>query len=521
MAKRGAELQITKDGGLNGHSDDENPRISFASADTMAKRKILKPRGKNFTIPTPPTAHPSETFKAPPATNHTLIKALNRKFVDAVTRSESAKGVEDFRPIAERYLDFYSKIESGSIKPIVPTISDNIATNSNDTKNPFSMFSSKTAPVTLPTSTDTAKPKLPKADSKIGSDSDSDSDEQPRAPIQITGPKFNLTSKPTIKNSPFSFGTTLQKATKADSDSESDIEIKGPSFTFTKQILDPVFKLAFAANNDSGSSHSKPSLFPALGSAKAETTEPGLKLGENGTTSEKSLERSLVDSLNGASHPPPQFSSLFKQHEIGSAGVSEKSRTSVAAPLFSFGTNQSNDQNVKSGTLLVATPFDGTDGTDNKEAVDNSSTEKDRADEDTGVNFTPVASLGGDKVERPLTGEEDESIEYQKKAKVMSFDSTNKADPYTNLGVGELKILKSRTKKSARIVVRAEGGFRVLLNVAILKDVVYATLGNGSLVRVPAVNDQGNVETFVLKVKTPESGKELCDILNKVKSDGT
>ena len=132
-------------------------------------------------------------------------------------------------------------------------------------------------------------------------------------------------------------------------------------------------------------------------------------------------------------------------------------------------------------------------------------------EEESTATFAPVAQMG-EKIDSTTTGEEDETSTYTKRAKLMLFDAQNKETPYTNKGLGELKVLKNKNTGKTRVLLRADGSSRVLLNSLISKEIKYDKLGNGSMVRVPVVGASG-LETYVVRVKTPADGDELLSAI--------
>lgn len=101
----------------------------------------------------------------------------------------------------------------------------------------------------------------------------------------------------------------------------------------------------------------------------------------------------------------------------------------------------------------------------------------------------------------------------------MEYDSKNSENPYTNKGIGELKVLFNEQTKKSRILIRADGSLRVLLNTLILSSVKYDSIGNGSLIRVPTIDadDSSKIITYVIKVKTPQDGEQLLKCINELK----
>ncbi|KSA03939.1 uncharacterized protein AC631_00209, partial [Debaryomyces fabryi] len=284
MSKRGASEQITRENHLDHESDDEQKSVKLASASVLAKRKILKPRGRTPGSSVGSSASPAPSFgsstvgsgglfgsvKAQDGLKSTepvkpftfasgnaseksddkneKIKALNTQFVETLNKSHKEGRVANFTEAAKKYIEYYSKIERGDIK--IP-----------DSESSKPAFEAKTSVPLFGNitkagdqSASSVKPK-PAVETKPDSDSSSDSEEE----IKVEGPKFTLSAKPTAKNSPFSFGPKPAKRVDSDSDSDSEIEIKGPTFNFNKPIKDNVFKLDGAKSASTNESNNNAS----------------------------------------------------------------------------------------------------------------------------------------------------------------------------------------------------------------------------------------------------------------------
>lgn len=126
--------------------------------------------------------------------------------------------------------------------------------------------------------------------------------------------------------------------------------------------------------------------------------------------------------------------------------------------------------------------------------------------------FEPVTKLT-QKVDSVITGEEEESLLFACKSKVFLLNTHNKQEPYTNVGVGELKVLQS--EKRCRILVRSEGSSRVILNALLLSEVNYVTTGTN--IKVPSANQDGSFLIYLVRVKTTSLAEEVCQLLNQKK----
>jgi ribosomal protein S25 len=232
MSKRTAEYQISDRDPFGDNDGERDVDINKASSATMAGRKILKPRGMSkingnvsgsfggfgasstvsgktndtdtsggfsngfkavsngFKIPTP-----SNSASTPSSTDkNDKIKALNDKFVEAITAAHVPNSIANFSIIAKKYIEYFDKIEKEVLQ--IPAKAPVPATVPALPSTGFSFKPQTNGSAAKP------EPKVTKEVQPSNSDSDPDSDDD----IKIEGPKFTLTTKPTVKKSPFSFG---------------------------------------------------------------------------------------------------------------------------------------------------------------------------------------------------------------------------------------------------------------------------------------------------------------------------
>ncbi|ABN67093.2 nuclear pore protein [Scheffersomyces stipitis CBS 6054] len=291
--------------------------------------------------------------------------------------------------------------------------------------------------------------------------------EQPK-PLFSFNPPVSSEKKTDSKPASFSFGS----ATSEKNDSQPSPFSFGSAISEKKNEVKPSTTLSFGSNNGN-------------------TFGFGQKNGgDNNETSTK-----------------PAFS--FSFNPTASSGSD-----SSAKPAFTLGsTNGSSVFGNSSATNAFSVE------STTSESKDTDKDDDKVQEEETGGDFAPVAQLGSEKVES-VSGEELEDTLYTKRAKLMLFDPSSKENPYVNKGVGDLKVLKNKETQKSRVLIRADGGLRVLLNIAISKDMTYTQIGNGSMVRIPTVNplDTSKIETYVLKVKTPSDGADLLKHLDDNKS---
>lgn len=302
MSKRLAGAQINRDhiGVEEEQTDGSESFAPFtrASEAVMSKRKIIQPRGRSGVkkpVKSMPAAVPAAATAAGGDSKDEMVRALNESVLDQLNQLNQPGVVCDFSPVFTKYIEYYQKIQNGEI--------------------------GKSAPA--PSSAPAAAPVAPVAAATVDSSSDSDSDDD----IKIEGPQFTIASKPTMKNSPFSFNPKKPKP-KDDSDSESEIEITGPVFTFNKPIKDSVFKVAKdvkEAPKETAKEESKPaeSLFSFSKKEEKKDDKPAFSFGSGslgfsfGKTEEKKDAK-------------PAFSFGAKPEETKTEEKSDK-------PAFTFG----------------------------------------------------------------------------------------------------------------------------------------------------------------------------------------
>lgn len=642
--KRGASEQITRENYRDDDDDEEGvpSQPMKASADVLAKRKILKPRGRLGKTGGVSTAKAFPTFQfgnggsnagtnagasavaEAPKTNAfsmfapkkevqpvassksvekaSKIKALNDNFYDKITKEKGANPVSNFTPILKKYIDYYDKIDrdvdmdaeettsaqqqleqpqrraiedSPEEKKSTPSVSPSFSFGSTTTTAtaapslPVFNFGSK--PITKETSTEEPKEK---EDAAIEIDSD-DSDDS----VKVEGPKFTLEKPPTTTDSVFKLSNdaTTQKSSGT-----------GPTFTFTSTgKSDSVFKLKPEAKTEA-KVEIKPASKPALetttnsftwspskpletgkddqskptfqfGSnvtaskpdAKNEAAEPAFKFGSTGSTfnfgstDEKKTEEKTEGEVAkptatfnfgststnptaafnfGATSSSAKPTTTFNFSAPSTTTSTDKptfqfgstSATSTDKPTFQFGSTSatSNGFNFGGSTAGATSQFNFTMSGSTQPGTNQSSDNKDdeKPDEtEPDVQFKPVTELKEQVA--TSTGEENETVLYTKRSKLLHFDVEKKA--YETKGVGEVKLLQHKETEKARLLLRAEGSERVILNTAIAKTLEYTNVGKG--VRIPVV-EGGKIETYVLRVKTDDDANALVNAIAEAKN---
>ncbi|KAI5956614.1 hypothetical protein KGF54_001089 [Candida jiufengensis] len=325
------------------------------------------------------------------------------------------------------------------------------------------------------------------------------------------GFSFGATNKSTDATKDFSFGSVAKPTTVNE---ESNKPSTGFSFKPAETNKGFSFKPAETNKGFSFGSTNGAAIDLTKKNDNPSDSAKGFSFGSSSSTIPKQDE-----SNNGVSFgSTDKQSSLFGSNSYSSTPFSFGSTSATTKPSFNFASKPaSNDTSTSSNNFSFGSnnknPFGGISST--TEASKEKDDDATAAEEEPEVvgNFTPVTQMN--EKQEVQSGEENEEIKYTIRAKLLEFDANN-SDPYNNKGLGDLKILHNKTTDKSRILIRAEGSLRILLNTLISKDIKYDAMGNGSLIRVP-VFENGKVVTYVIKVKTADDGKTLLNTINESK----
>ncbi|GAV29511.1 hypothetical protein PMKS-003012 [Pichia membranifaciens] len=370
---------------------------------------------------------------------------------------------------------------------------------------------------------------------------DDDSEDE----IEIKGPSFISTAKVSDSNFKFPPKTNDKKDTKPEDVAPETKPSNGFSFgsASSASTSKPAFSFNLPASSDKQTAEtnkvsfnfgaaSKPSneTKPAFSFGAAQSSTPSFSFGAaklpatttaNNTTAPvlnfgQKATPSSAFSFGSTSSTTTESKPTFNANSVFSFGKTSDTSSTASNPFnigkpTTFGNNTSPVFNFSANTPSSTTNNEPSVTAKNTEENDHPD-EANEAENDTVKGNFAVVHLT-EKVE-VKTGEEEEESLYVKRSKITRFNSeTNGYDP---VGLGELKVLKNKATGKCRILVRSEGSSNVLLNVAILEEMKYELLGDKkSMLRIPSVNADGTLVTYVARVKTATDGEEL---LKAVKS---
>ena len=118
------------------------------------------------------------------------------------------------------------------------------------------------------------------------------------------------------------------------------------------------------------------------------------------------------------------------------------------------------------------------------------------------------------------TGEEDEDVLFEKKAKAREHGMIPDTDQagWTLRGVGILRVLRHRETSKARIVLRVESTGKIVLNSALLSNAQYKLAQEKSVMFMAGRGD-GNLSKWMVTVGLAEDAARLADLLEENKSN--
>lgn len=358
MSKRGAGAQITREALEYGNSDDDEQSLrdfGIASTAVMSKRKIAMPKRKMaFSAPVHDAGESKMastfSFTNKPAigsnTSNGLttlddksakLKALNNQFTAKISEVLQKDPMADVTPMFAKYNKYIKFINDITTNDTV-IASDKPKSTPTDTDNVFKPSFPAMKPMQFGGISQSAPIEVEDADADESSEESSSDDEKEKKEIKVEGPTFSLQSKPTIKDSVFAFGAALPKKVEAEKDSddsEDEVEIKGPQFTFAGSVKSDIFKLKENSNIEKKEESPKPSFF--FGTKPTGTKESKNKVIENPFTSPSSTFAETSKPAFSFGVKPATAELKSDSKPSFSFGKQATTEDKPAAPSFCFG----------------------------------------------------------------------------------------------------------------------------------------------------------------------------------------
>lgn len=494
------------------------------------------------------------------------LKALNLQFREKVIDTLSKDAFADLRPALDKYRTYIESIKSENkavLQPVnsVKTSDHKEDKSSSEEENEIAVEGPKfTLESKPPTSDSVFSFGIKKQEKKSHAESDSEDD------IEIKGPQFTFTGE--VKSdvfkldraaedkkgnaSPINPFTSKEAETPPVTSAKPAFSFKNPIsnngkpvFTFgqtkshDEQPKKPSFDFSFKPNPGASETNENKSSFSLkfgeqkqLQNPSESTSKPVFSFGASNTKSETAKN----------SEPKPAFS-------FGTANVSSNTdKSSGAKPAFTFGSSNSSgapsfsfskpNNNDTSTTTATATENSGassggfkfslpfsqkpaSQASPSPPASTASKKQESNPEESKPEESKPEET--GDEPSKPIemqNGEENEDSLFSQRCKLMTFNSETKA--YDSRGVGELKLLQRKDDKSkVRLLCRSDGMGNILLNTNLVKSFSYLPLTPESenLVKIPVVEAEGKLVTYVVKFKQKSDGRSLVKSIEDVKKD--
>ena len=394
------------------------------------------------------------------------------------------------------------------------------------------------------------RPKDSKSDTIEEVNSDSSDDE-----IEIKGPQFTLDKPPIATHTPFSFKSTTEPAdnkpgfkfessAKAPNvfmfpedkkkEEEKTEESKKEEAKVTEDKPGPTFSIE--------KPETKPMPFSGFSFSKPSDSATGSAFSNNTWSPEKGVKFGTADTTNGSSAFSTSSTintSTTSTTSTGSVTSTGSADTHVDVKPFSFGEKKPESLFNSGGSNSKANPFSfgSTPGTANPFSFGSTSdtaklftfgsattTTSSAFDAPTTNGATDAPSEEAPDDETPAEpqqdlsekgpGEEQEDVVYEKKAKI--YEVVN--GEHRPLGLGPLRVLCHEITKKSRLLVRAEGSGRVIINVLLRPQVKYPTIGKGQVKVLDFNAADKPPSTYVIRVKTEQDGRQLSSKLEEYKA---
>ncbi|KAK9356905.1 hypothetical protein V1523DRAFT_430276 [Lipomyces doorenjongii] len=265
------------------------------------------------------------------------------------------------------------------------------------------------------------------------------------------------------------------------------------------------------------------------------TPDKGIKFGQD--------DKAKSSDENSGAKPASSFPALSFNNPLGSTSTSSPFTSSTLPSLngsasgnsgfsfggasafkpavgFSFGSTSPSSTATKPGPVISL-------GEASKEGTPGESSGGEAAGAEDGDAAPPEKQINLSAEKGP--GEEEEDVVLEGRTKVFQFKTaaeqkaeakdgkkTDIQDGFVTIGLGPYRVLTHQKTTKTRILVRADGSGRVILNIGLRKNVEYSATDTS--VRILDFIEGGKGVTYLLKVKTKADAEKLKDILQERKN---
>ncbi|GAV51957.1 hypothetical protein ZYGR_0AF04290 [Zygosaccharomyces rouxii] len=513
---------------------------------------------------------PNDTGTGDNDTNAKL-KALNVQFKDKVVEVVNKDSFVDLRPALDKYRKYIEplKSEKTSAPPVAKPIENDKkedATSSSEDEEEVKVEGPKFTLQAKPTTSNSvfsfgAKREEPKRRSE------SDSEDE----VEVKGPQFTFSGE--VKSDIFKLNKPAEEKKENPTSPVNPFQQKNPesslekpAFSFGNKDADtpkPVFN--FGQTNSQEEPPKKPAF--TFGQPKTEAEQPkkptfifGQPKADDEQAKKPTFNFNFKPSTSASDSSEKSDNKPSFPFKFGQEKPSQDSETEKPKPIFSFGNSAPTANNDKKTDAKPAFSFGSTNSSTapsfSFSALNNTNNNDNNGTNTTGSNSAPSGGFkfslpfnqkpasqassspslsappqqGESKLEenkeepsKPIemqNGEENENALFSQRSKLMIFNSETKA--YDSKGVGELKLLQNKEDKSkVRLLCRSDGMGNILLNTSLVKSFTYSPLTpeSDNLIKVPVVEAQGKLVTYVAKFKQKSDGRLLVKSVEDVKRD--
>ena len=218
---------------------------------------------------------------------------------------------------------------------------------------------------------------------------------------------------------------------------------------------------------------------------------------------------SLFGASTPSSNPPPNkpSSTLFSTVPTSSP---------AATAGFSFGGPPKPAANSLSATSVLTSAVTSRATSPGATSTGGESANESNAEEDTQKD--EQISLVNARA-----GEEDEDILFEVRAKAREFAVDEKAEKEGEMtwqvrGIGNLRVLKHRQTKKARLVLRQDPSGKVVLNAALMETVEYKHTKDKT-VNFGAATGSGRLASWMINVKNNDDARRLATVMESNKAN--
>lgn len=291
-----------------------------------------------------------------------------------------------------------------------------------------------------------------------------------------------------------------------------DDEKDEKSVSSTEKPADPLTSLLsgskFAPSFSSGSATPQFSFAGIGDKSGSQSTNDSVQNGEKPAPSSELFPKTSSSAQDSGS--PSQAPSVLNSGTSNSPAIGGTPSIFASGAGNPFGSKPNGSSIFQNGTPQPS-PFSLSASTSGDPSRSNtpgaSENETGGDDEGEGNENLPQVDLT-----RGGAGEEEEEIMHEVRARAMKLQPSK---GWEVQGVGLFRVLKHKSSKRTRVLLRADPSGKVLLNTYLVPQISYQSSGSGVWFLVPKESEKP--EQWAVRVKTADAATELSSIMEKCK----